>query len=182
MRQELIESRTAKTLLEKELEESYLQLDTITQARGVNSVSNHFDPHAVRLRLSADLQSKLKHIKHQEKQSDELRQLRKENVSLRKCVLHLQSELFGSKLATKYLDKELAGRIQQIQLLGRDLKGSDHDRLWHQLGELNLLIKLFISFLFINIRSRNSLASPQDCRSSMSRTFCSWQSARAFWP
>jgi len=51
----------------------------------------------------------------------------------------LQSELFGSRLAAKYLDKELAGRIQQIQLLGRDVKDSDHDRLWNQLeAEIHL--------------------------------------------
>ncbi len=51
----------------------------------------------------------------------------------------MQSELFGSRLAAKYLDKELAGRIQQIQLLGRDVKDSDHDRLWNQLeAEIHL--------------------------------------------
>ncbi|CAG2182523.1 unnamed protein product, partial [Oppiella nova] len=64
---------------------------------------------------------------------EECLQLRKENVSLRRQTLQLQSELFGSRLAAKYLDKELAGRIQQIQLLGREAKDADHDRLWNQL-------------------------------------------------
>lgn len=37
------------------------------------------------------------------------------------------------------MDKELAGRIQQIQLLGRDVKDADHDRLWSQLeAEIHL--------------------------------------------
>jgi hypothetical protein len=60
-------------------------------------------------------------------------------VSLRRQTLQLQSELFGSRLAAKYLDKELAGRIQQIQLLGREAKDADHDRLWNQLeAEIHL--------------------------------------------
>jgi golgi-associated PDZ and coiled-coil motif-containing protein len=45
----------------------------------------------------------------------------------------------GAKLATKYLDKELAGRIQQIQLFGKNLKQDEHERLWYQLeSEINL--------------------------------------------
>lgn len=48
----------------------------------------------------------------------ETAQLRSENASLRNEVLALTSEVYGAKLAAKYLDKELAGRIQQLQLLG----------------------------------------------------------------
>ena len=63
----------------------------------------------------------------------------KENNYLRRQTLQLQSELFGSRLAAKYLDKELAGRIQQLQLLGRDVKDADHERLWSQLeAEIHL--------------------------------------------
>ncbi len=51
----------------------------------------------------------------------------------------MQSEVFGARLAAKYLDKELAGRIQQIQLLGRGMRGCEHDRLWSQLeSEIHL--------------------------------------------
>lgn len=45
-------------------------------------------------------------------------QLMNENASLRNSILALNSEVYGAKLAAKYLDKELAGRIQQLQLLG----------------------------------------------------------------
>lgn len=45
-------------------------------------------------------------------------QLRIENATLRDSILALNSEVYGAKLAAKYLDKELAGRIQQLQLLG----------------------------------------------------------------
>lgn len=64
---------------------------------------------------------------------------RRDNELLRKFILSLQREVYGSRLAAKYLDKELAGRIQQIQLLGRDLRGAEHDRLWNQLeAEIHL--------------------------------------------
>lgn len=45
-------------------------------------------------------------------------QLQIENAALRNRILALNSEVYGAKLAAKYLDKELAGRIQQLQLLG----------------------------------------------------------------
>ncbi|CAI9740154.1 Golgi-associated PDZ and coiled-coil motif-containing protein-like [Octopus vulgaris] len=69
----------------------------------------------------------------------EVKQLKKENHELRQYILALQSEVYGARLAAKYLDKELAGRIQQIQLLGRDMKGAEHDKLWNQLeAEIHL--------------------------------------------
>lgn len=36
--------------------------------------------------------------------------LRQENELLKKSVVALESEVFGARLAAKYLDKELAGR------------------------------------------------------------------------
>lgn len=45
-------------------------------------------------------------------------QLLAENAALRNDILALTAEVYGAKLAAKYLDKELAGRIQQLQLLG----------------------------------------------------------------
>lgn len=39
---------------------------------------------------------------------------------------------FVDRLATKYLDKELAGRIQQLQLLGREMRAELRDSLWAQ--------------------------------------------------
>lgn len=40
----------------------------------------------------------------------ELKGLRRENTELRQYILALQSEVYGARLAAKYLDKELAGR------------------------------------------------------------------------
>ncbi|MEQ2308419.1 hypothetical protein AMECASPLE_028128 [Ameca splendens] len=69
----------------------------------------------------------------------EVRLFKKENEALRRHIAVLQAEVYGARLAAKYLDKELAGRVQQIQLLGRDMKGPAHDKLWNQLeAEIHL--------------------------------------------
>ena len=69
----------------------------------------------------------------------ELAEYKKENRLLREQFVNLNSEVFGARLAAKYLDKELAGRIQQIQLFGKNLKADEHERLWNQLeNEINL--------------------------------------------
>ncbi|VDO45568.1 unnamed protein product [Haemonchus placei] len=69
----------------------------------------------------------------------ELEVLRKECDRQRHLIGALETEVFGARLAAKYLDKELAGRIQQIQLLGRNMRGVEHDRLWNQLeAEIHL--------------------------------------------
>uniref|UniRef100_A0A8D3B6T2 Golgi-associated PDZ and coiled-coil motif-containing protein n=1 Tax=Scophthalmus maximus TaxID=52904 RepID=A0A8D3B6T2_SCOMX len=69
----------------------------------------------------------------------EMRLYKKENEALRRHMAVLQAEVYGARLAAKYLDKELAGRVQQIQLLGRDMKGPAHDKLWNQLeAEIHL--------------------------------------------
>ena len=41
----------------------------------------------------------------------QVKQFEKENENLRKHVFSLQGEVYGARLAAKYLDKELAGRL-----------------------------------------------------------------------
>ena len=48
---------------------------------------------------------------------EEIANLRDDNLNLKKLNISLKSELFGARLAIKYLNKELTGRIQQIQIL-----------------------------------------------------------------
>ena len=48
-------------------------------------------------------------IKEAKLQSESI-QFKKENDNLRQYVLQLQGEVYGARLAAKYLDKELAGR------------------------------------------------------------------------
>lgn len=40
----------------------------------------------------------------------EVKEFERENEELRQYVLALQGEVYGARLAAKYLDKELAGR------------------------------------------------------------------------
>lgn len=45
----------------------------------------------------------------------EVKELRKENCELKQYILALQGEVYGARLAAKYLDKELAGRsVRQL--------------------------------------------------------------------
>ncbi|CAJ0954944.1 unnamed protein product, partial [Mesorhabditis belari] len=69
----------------------------------------------------------------------EIQQLQRDADRQKRLIAALENEVFGARLAAKYLDKELAGRIQQIQLLGRNMRGVEHDRLWNQLeAEIHL--------------------------------------------
>ena len=45
--------------------------------------------------------------------------LQSENQRWKMYTTSLHSDIYGSRLAAKYLEKELAGRIQQMQLLGK---------------------------------------------------------------
>ena len=44
----------------------------------------------------------------------EIKELRKETSELKQYILALQGEVYGARLAAKYLDKELAGRYVPI--------------------------------------------------------------------
>ena len=57
-----------------------------------------------------------------------------ENKRLRADVIELESEMVGARLDNVYLDKELAGRIQQIQLLLANNTPSDvKEKMWTQI-------------------------------------------------
>ena len=44
----------------------------------------------------------------------ELKELRRDNDDLKRYILALQGEVYGARLAAKYLDKELAGRCVSV--------------------------------------------------------------------
>jgi len=57
-----------------------------------------------------------------------------ENKRLRAELLELESEMVGARLDNVYLDKELAGRIQQIQLLLATKTPADRkEKMWSQI-------------------------------------------------
>lgn len=47
----------------------------------------------------------------------EVKLLRRENEALRRHIAVLQAEVYGARLAAKYLDKELAGRCVEMSTL-----------------------------------------------------------------
>eukprot|EP00095_Tigriopus_kingsejongensis_P007006 snap_masked-scaffold430_size173499-processed-gene-0.19 protein:Tk07006 transcript:snap_masked-scaffold430_size173499-processed-gene-0.19-mRNA-1 annotation:"golgi-associated pdz and coiled-coil motif-containing" len=60
--------------------------------------------------------------------------LEEENGRLRKGQVELESELVGARLDARYLDKELAGRVQQIQILLANGTSQDHkQKVWNQI-------------------------------------------------
>ncbi|PIO70283.1 PDZ/DHR/GLGF domain protein [Teladorsagia circumcincta] len=113
LRRDLTEARADRDAMEKEMQQLMLQDTQIGQLHDVLMPS---------LRTECELEV-----------------LRKECDRQRHLIGALETEVFGARLAAKYLDKELAGRIQQIQLLGRNMRGVEHDRLWNQLeAEIHL--------------------------------------------
>ena len=68
------------------------------------------------------------------KESQTCSRLLNENKRLRAELLELESEMIGARLDNVYLDKELAGRIQQIQLLLASNTPTDtKEKMWGQI-------------------------------------------------
>ncbi|TWW68214.1 Golgi-associated PDZ and coiled-coil motif-containing protein CFTR-associated ligand [Takifugu flavidus] len=57
-----------------------------------------------------ELETKKKKKLSEAKLEMEVRQCKKETEALRRHIAVLQAEVYGARLAAKYLDKELAGR------------------------------------------------------------------------
>ena len=62
----------------------------------------------------------------------QLEALRAENERWRRTCAELQSDIYGARLSARYMEKELAGRVQQIQILVSNLDAQVRDRLWPQ--------------------------------------------------
>ncbi|XP_017783219.1 PREDICTED: uncharacterized protein LOC108567333 [Nicrophorus vespilloides] len=164
MRAELVESKSRREILEQELHNLLLQLHSnqlskLPKPNGNFKQDPNFKPDVnnIKRKLEDEIRRSPSHMKCSNNSTDvddiefnestvELKKLRAENgqlhaenVTLRNNVLALNSEVYGAKLAAKYLDKELAGRIQQLQLLGREMRGDVRDKLWRQLESEILL-------------------------------------------
>ncbi|XP_066156361.1 uncharacterized protein [Euwallacea fornicatus] len=167
LRAELIESKSKKQLLENELHNLLLQLHSsqlsqLPDSLGNKKLDQHFKPDvtAIKRRLEAEIKQSPLRLRRamstgaKENEADikfspgvlepvrakvENAQLLGENMALRNDILALTAEVYGAKLAAKYLDKELAGRIQQLQLLGKEMRGDVRNKLWSQLESEILL-------------------------------------------
>nr|CDS32924.2 Golgi associated PDZ and coiled coil [Hymenolepis microstoma] len=82
--------------------------------------------------------------------------LTKESQELKSYISSLQDELYSTRMAVKYLYKELAGRIQQIQLLCQKMDGPQQEKLWNTLESEILLCR----HKTVNLSCRNRLDPP----------------------
>lgn len=138
LRSELTEAKSERAVVEKEAHDLLLQLHAL-QLQLSSKQGQAEDSDTIKDRLVQELETSKKEKLTEAKLDAEVRLFKKENEALRRHIAVLQAEVYGARLAAKYLDKELAGRVQQIQLLGRDMKGPAHDKLWNQLeAEIHL--------------------------------------------
>uniref|UniRef100_A0A3Q2HF31 Golgi-associated PDZ and coiled-coil motif-containing protein n=1 Tax=Equus caballus TaxID=9796 RepID=A0A3Q2HF31_HORSE len=138
LKSELTETQAEKVVLEKEVHNQLLQLHSV-QLQLHAKTGQSVDSGTIKAKLERELEANKKEKMKEAQLEAEVKLLRKENEALRRHIAVLQAEVYGARLAAKYLDKELAGRVQQIQLLGRDMKGPAHDKLWNQLeAEIHL--------------------------------------------
>ncbi|VDO26049.1 unnamed protein product [Onchocerca flexuosa] len=137
LREDLCLSRSAHYELERESQQLMLQVHSLHCQ--VHSKTAPHESDMIKKKLEQEILNFRSEIRPPAKLRSEVEFLRKENKKYRQMILAMQNEVYGARLAAKYLDKELAGRIQQIQLLGRDMRGAEHDRLWNQLeAEIHL--------------------------------------------
>ncbi|XP_036840908.1 Golgi-associated PDZ and coiled-coil motif-containing protein isoform X1 [Oncorhynchus mykiss] len=146
LRSELTDVQAEKVVVEREVHDQLLHLHAMQlqlhakagQTVDSDSIKDRMPVASVE-EMERELQANKKEKVKEVKLEAEVKLHKKENEALRRHVAVLQAEVYGARLAAKYLDKELAGRVQQIQLLGRDMKGPAHDKLWNQLeAEIHL--------------------------------------------
>ncbi|XP_071006598.1 Golgi-associated PDZ and coiled-coil motif-containing protein isoform X2 [Oncorhynchus clarkii lewisi] len=138
LRSELTDVQAERVVVEREVHDQLLQLHAM-QLQLHAKAGQTVDSDSIKDRMERELQDNKKEKVKEVKLEAEVKLHKKENEALRRHIAVLQAEVYGARLAAKYLDKELAGRVQQIQLLGRDMKGPAHDKLWNQLeAEIHL--------------------------------------------
>ncbi|XP_067097601.1 Golgi-associated PDZ and coiled-coil motif-containing protein isoform X2 [Osmerus mordax] len=139
LRSELTDAQAERTVVEREVHEQLLQLHALQLQLRSRAGQADDETDSIKDRMERELEASKKEKVREVKLDAEAKLHKKENEALRRHIAVLQAEVYGARLAAKYLDKELAGRVQQIQLLGRDMKGPAHDKLWNQLeAEIHL--------------------------------------------
>ncbi|PAV66800.1 hypothetical protein WR25_10523 isoform B [Diploscapter pachys] len=137
LRQDLAESKAVQLSTEKEMQQLMLKVHSLQCELHAKTAPHESD--MIKKKLESEQAAFRNEILPSIRSECELELLRKDYARQRKLISALETEVFGARLAAKYLDKELAGRIQQIQLLGRNMRGVEHDRLWNQLeAEIHL--------------------------------------------
>jgi ribosomal protein L18 len=139
-RTEIVDARAQRLVLEQQSKDVMAQLHASQlECQVLKNQGEIEGADTIRKRLEEQIMKQREEYKKSATTEIKAQELEKENEKLKTQIINLQSEIYGSRLAAKYLDKELAGRIQQIQLLGKDLRGAEHDNLWNQLeAEIHL--------------------------------------------
>ncbi|CAG5124289.1 unnamed protein product, partial [Candidula unifasciata] len=108
MRSDRIELQAAKAVAEQELHTLLLQLHSsqleVHELRGLD-----VDSQEIKKKLESELLSRQKTAMEVARLEAEVKMYARDNHELRQYILALQSEVYGARLAAKYLDKELAG-------------------------------------------------------------------------
>ncbi|XP_076801236.1 Golgi-associated PDZ and coiled-coil motif-containing protein-like isoform X1 [Clavelina lepadiformis] len=140
MREELLTARADFETAQHETSSLVRQLHALQlQLHSVRNGGVDVDSAGIKEKLDNEMEEFRSEIRGQALLKEEVFTLKQENLALSKRIAALESELYGARLAAKYLDKELAGRIQQIQLLGRKIKPPNFEKMWHQLeAEIHL--------------------------------------------
>ncbi|CAF0811791.1 unnamed protein product [Rotaria sp. Silwood1] len=140
VRTEMVDAKADRQALEQQCKDIMLQLHASQLECQILKNQGEIDgAETIRKKLEEQIAKQRDEFKQNLTPEIKAQEFEKENTKLKAQIINLQSEIYGSRLAAKYLDKELAGRIQQIQLLGRDLRGADHENLWNQLeAEIHL--------------------------------------------
>ncbi|XP_015775355.1 PREDICTED: Golgi-associated PDZ and coiled-coil motif-containing protein-like [Acropora digitifera] len=109
LRHDLVEDRAAKQVLEKEVNNLLLQLHAV-QLQLHSNTGMPVDSENIKNKLESDMTRYKNNAMKEARLECQTKQLEKENTGLRNHVFSLQGEVYGARLAAKYLDKELAGR------------------------------------------------------------------------
>ncbi|XP_035990506.1 Golgi-associated PDZ and coiled-coil motif-containing protein-like isoform X2 [Fundulus heteroclitus] len=109
LRSELTEAKSERTVVEKEVHDLLLQLHAL-QLQLSAKQGQAEDSDSIKDRLEQELQAGKKEKLSEARLEAEVRLFKKENEALRRHIAVLQAEVYGARLAAKYLDKELAGR------------------------------------------------------------------------
>ncbi|KAK2702958.1 hypothetical protein QYM36_018483 [Artemia franciscana] len=135
IREDLAEAIAARKSAEQQLSDLLVQTHAaqLQMHSKSGSAAVLTDAEAILKRLTNELEGKRLEMSNEFKLDSKLKLYKEENENLRAYVTALHAEIFGARLAAKYLDKELAGRIQQMQLLGREVCPDLREKLWNEI-------------------------------------------------
>ncbi|OUC40447.1 hypothetical protein D917_04062, partial [Trichinella nativa] len=108
VKQDLIEAEASKRTMENELRWMTMQFHVLQCQQLSKNGTQETD--IIKKKLDEEIDSLRREISTPARLAATVMSLKNENENLRKYISALQNEVYGARLAAKYLDKELAGR------------------------------------------------------------------------